>query len=121
MQNNTTQIEPFWMRRLNAVVLENLSDCNLTNINLAKKLSISNRQLYRMVQEYTGLSPNHHIRNIRLKRAYKLLELGTLTVKEVTVHVGFQKTDYFTRLFKAEFGTTPFMVKKNNLYLTFTS
>lgn len=106
-----TPQKTWWLKRVNQLILENLSDFYLTNITLAEKLSISERQLYRIVKECTGSSPNVYIRQIRLKAAYKFLQSGTyLTVKEVAAAVGFQKADYFTRLFKSEFGQTPLEV-----------
>ena len=83
----------------------------MTNASLAKSLSISDRQLYRIVKELTGVSPNIYIRQIRLQKAYQLLESGEyLTVKEVVANVGFRKAAYFRSLFKAEFGKTPYEV-----------
>ncbi len=106
-----TPKKTWWLKRVNQLILDNLSRFQLTNSSLAKELSISDRQLYRIVKECTGLSPNLYIRQIRLKEAYQLLQSGKyLTVKEVAAKVGFQKSDYFTRLFKSEFGLTPLEV-----------
>ncbi|MFK7907616.1 MAG: helix-turn-helix domain-containing protein [Chitinophagales bacterium] len=109
-----TAPKTWWQKRVDELILTNLSNFQLTNSSLAKELSISERQLYRIVKECTGLSPNVYIRQIRLKTAYKFLQSGKyLTVKEVAAVVGFQKNDYFTRLFKSEFGLTPLEVLQN--------
>lgn len=103
-----TPKKTWWLKRINQLILGNLSDFQLTNSSLAEDLSISERQLYRVVKELTGLSPNIYIRQIRLKKANDFLQSGNyLIVKKVAAEVGFQKSDYFTRLFKSEFGQTP--------------
>ncbi len=110
-----TPKKTWWLKRVNQLILDNLFDSQLTNSFLAEELSISERQLYRMVKELTGLSPNIYIRQIRLEEAYQLLQSGKYyTVKEVVAKVGFQKADYFTRLFKSEFGLTPSEVMQQN-------
>ncbi len=97
-----------WLEQFNELLLENLSDPNLTNEEIAKKLEISPRKLYRKIKELTGHTPNHYIRNIRLEKAHDLLSSGNyLTVKEVVPIVGFLKLEYFYRIFKEHHGYPP--------------
>lgn len=96
------------LKQFNQLVIENLSDNDLTNDWLAAQLQISRRTLYRLVRKHTEQSPNQYIRSIRLAKAYELLKSGEYaTVKEVVAKVGFKKTVYFSRLFMTEFGINP--------------
>ena len=44
---------------------------------------------------------------MRIKKALKLLESGSLSVTEVAYGVGFTDPKYFSRCFKAEMDMTP--------------
>jgi YesN/AraC family two-component response regulator len=39
--------------------------------------------------------------------AKELLTTTDLSIKEIATKVGFKKTDYFSRLFKKEYGKSP--------------
>jgi AraC-like DNA-binding protein len=81
---------------------------HFTTETLAQEMAISRRQLNRKIKEYTGLTPNKYIVEIRLQKARNLFEQSPdLTVKEVSYEVGFSKTEYFSKLFKARFGKNP--------------
>ncbi|MEZ4885318.1 MAG: helix-turn-helix transcriptional regulator [Chitinophagales bacterium] len=101
--NKTTPNRQWWLKEINLLTLKHLSDSNLNNALLAEKLSVSERQFYRMVKNLTGMSPNLYVRHIRLQKAYQFLQSGEYRiVKEVAAKVGFQKAEYFTHLFKFE-------------------
>lgn len=102
------------LHNFEAIVFENLSDYNLTNVKIAAQLFISERKLYRIIYKLTGQSPNLYIRKIKMEQAMNLLLSGKyIKVKEVSIQVGFQKTEYFARLFKQEFGISPSAILRN--------
>ena len=74
---------------------------------LGKKLYMSRASLYRKIQALTGGSPNHFIRNYRLKRAAQLLKENFGNVTEVAFEVGFSSSAYFTKCFKEQFQQLP--------------
>ncbi|MGK0365855.1 MAG: ligand-binding sensor domain-containing protein/AraC-like DNA-binding protein [Saprospiraceae bacterium] len=103
---NTTNTR--WLEKLTKTV----SGC--TNIgqfsveDMAREMNLSSRQLNRKVKQLTGITPNQFLRNIKLEKAKALLESGTVsTVAEVSFVVGFEKPDYFSRLFKEKYGKRP--------------
>ncbi len=101
------------LEKFEEIVLKNISDKSLNNAWVSAQLSISERKLYQDIQQWTGLSPNLYIRKIKMQKAMEMLKSGHyLKVNEVVSKVGFQKAEYFTRLFKEEFGMTPSEVLK---------
>ncbi|MGD8781185.1 MAG: tetratricopeptide repeat protein [Ignavibacteria bacterium] len=89
-------------------VMENLDNVKFTASELAEKLSYSQRQLERLLKKITGLSPNAFIREIRLNKAYKMLEKRQFqTVLEVCYNVGFENPSYFSKKFAERFGKRP--------------
>ena len=106
-QKKTSQSN-LWLEKLNNYLFANLNDPNLTNADLAKEMEISERTFYSRVKSYTGQSPNHYLREIRLDQAKSLLRSGSVqTVKEAAYEVGFIDVEYFSGLFRKKFGLYP--------------
>jgi AraC-like DNA-binding protein len=94
--------------QLEQTVVEHIDDALLSISWLSVELAVSERQLFRKVEKYTGLTPNNYIRKIRLWKAKQLLENYTYsTVNEVSTAVGMKDPYYFSKLFKGEFGVKP--------------
>lgn len=97
-----------WLKKVEQEVSTNLTQSELNVSNLSEKFFLSERQFYRKVKSMTGLSPKEYIREVRLIRALQYLEQNSFnTVSEVALAVGFQTTDYFSRLFRKRFGKKP--------------
>jgi AraC-like DNA-binding protein len=75
---------------------------------LAAHLGYSQRQLERLLKKYSGFSPGAFIREIRLQKAYLLIERKQFaTIKEVCYDVGMDNPAGFSTLFKTRFGKSP--------------
>lgn len=97
-----------WLRALEALALKEMNNSIFSIDYLSDLLSINRNDFYKKVKSLTGLTPNQYLRAIRLQKAKELLESGTCqSVKEVGQKVGFQKTDYFSNLYKKEYGKAP--------------
>jgi signal transduction histidine kinase/DNA-binding response OmpR family regulator len=96
-----------WLQNLEILVLENISNSIFSVDYLVEVLGTNRNTFYGKVKTLTGLSPNKYIQAIRLQKAKELLENSTLSVREITEKVGFKTPDYFTRLFKKEYGKVP--------------
>jgi len=104
-----------WLKRLHSLIESNLDDPSLDNAQLAAALIISERHLFRKLNELTGLSPQKYVSQFRLKRAMQYLRNGTFrTVKETCFAVGFRNTSYFIRQFEKAYGKRPLQVLKEN-------
>jgi signal transduction histidine kinase/DNA-binding response OmpR family regulator len=89
-------------------VLENLPDHRLNAVKLAEHLGYSQRQLERLLKKQIGFSPAAFIREIRLQKAYKILERRQFaTIKEVCYEVGMDTPANFSTRFKQRFGKNP--------------
>lgn len=74
---------------------------------LAKKMAMSNSQLYRKLTSLTGKTPNEVIRNYRLCKAKDLLKKQRNNIAQVSFEAGFTSPSYFTKCFKQKFGLLP--------------
>jgi AraC family transcriptional regulator, transcriptional activator of pobA len=67
---------------------------------IADKLSLTTNSLYRIVKEYSGISPKDFFTNRLMMEAQRKLQYSNLSVKELAYELGFNDPDYFSRLFK---------------------
>lgn len=79
----------------------------LSNYQLAKVIHLSEYRFCHIFKECIGQSPLNYINEIRLQKAYLLLQQKELTVTEIASVVGFQDFNHFGRLFKKKYGYAP--------------
>lgn len=100
--------EKIWLRDLTNTAKDAIEK-KLDSVSfLAESGNLSVRQLNRRVKKLTGKTPNHFLRDLKLEKAKGLIERGVVnTVAEASFAVGFEKPDYFSRLFKKKYGKRP--------------
>lgn len=101
-----------FLEKLHQLIEQNLSNENYSIELLASDICLSRTQLFRKCKALTGVSPVELLRNTRLDAARQLLAEGKGSVAEVASLVGFADASYFTRCYKAFFGTTPHEMNK---------
>lgn len=80
---------------------------------IAEKLALTTNSLYRIVKEYSGISPKDFLTNRLMIEAQRKLHYSNLSVKELAYELGFNDPDYFSRLFKKCTGKSVSEVLKN--------
>lgn len=96
------------MTQLLRLIEDNLQNEQLNIPLLSDYMSVSKRQLFRIVKETTGLSPNQLIQEIRLAKAFQLLDQQPkLSVADIAYSVGMANPSYFTTAFKKHFNKSP--------------
>ena len=107
-EDSTTQIsDSMFLDAVHTVVEQNLSNSLFGLETLAQEVNVSIRQLHGRLRQLTRLSPAGFIRTKRLKRAAELLSKKEYNVQEVARMVGFHSPEYFHRVFKQAYGTSP--------------
>jgi len=78
-------------------------DLNLTLIS--GELALSQRQLFRRVDQMLGITPNKLVRVIRLQLAWEAIASGKYrTIKEVSAIAGYVSRSHFSKLFREVYG-----------------
>lgn len=95
------------LKKVQHLILDNLSDEQVGINQICKKLHISRSQLHNKITALTGFSTSIYLRKIRLTEAKKMLRNPNLQIAEVAYKCGFKDPSYFTRVFKKEFGESP--------------
>ncbi len=111
------------LTELNSVYFQKTEPANILNANLSKfiefklmvetqltkqpsvnaiaeKLALTTNSLYRIVKEYSGVSPKDFFTNRLIIEAQRKLQYAPLSVKELAYELGFNDPDYFSRFFK---------------------
>ncbi|MEM6723832.1 MAG: ATP-binding protein, partial [Bacteroidota bacterium] len=97
-----------WLKGVEEFIASNLTDSRLNIDFVAQQFNLSRRQFHRNIKQFTGLTPNQYLQEIRLQLAYDLLVQKKVdTVKAACFSVGFQDVKYFSGLFKKRFGASP--------------
>lgn len=108
-----------FLEKINSIIIKEIKNSNFTISDLAKECGYSQRQLGRIVQSKTGLTPSKLVLEVRLLKAYESLQNREFpTLNEVVYEVGFSNRNYFNKKFKDRFGVAPskFFKESNKVY-----
>jgi len=87
-------------------VIANIEDnCNLQNI--AKKFYVNKKYLSSLFKKETGIRYVDFATYFKMERAKMLLSYSNLKVFNIAKILGFSDTEYFSRVFKKQTGSTP--------------
>jgi YesN/AraC family two-component response regulator len=100
-----------FLGKLEQLVFENIADPDFGVHEMAFQIGISVSVLYRKLRLLSGVTVNEFVKNIRMRRAMKLLETGIYPVNEVSSLIGYEDSKYFSKEFRKFFGKTPSEVK----------
>ena len=81
----------------------------------AESLHISPVYLNEVVKNVTGVSVSRYIQNELILHAKRMLVYTSLTVREISTHLGIDDYAYFTRLFTKAVGISPTLYRKKHL------
>ena len=104
-----------WVKRLNVIIETHIGDHTFDNERLAREMGVSERNLFRKLNELMGLPPQKHLRKQRMSRAMENLQNGHFrTVNETAYSVGYLNVSYFISQFEKEFNVKPLQVLQNS-------
>jgi AraC family carnitine catabolism transcriptional activator len=87
----------------------------LTCRELARRVGMSLRQIERRFTQERGLTVLQHYRRIRVAKAHQLLQQTTLSVIDVAIACGFSSPEYFSRVYRLQFGCLPSRDRKQSI------
>ena len=99
--------EDRFIKRLVELMKENLADPDYQLDGMCRDLGISRSQLYRKVDQLTGMKPGELFRNLRLNTAAEYFRSGQNNITQVMYRVGFNNLSNFAQIFRKRFGANP--------------
>lgn len=92
---------------------EHFSDPEISMAAIAESFEISTTRLSLSFKEKTGMTPLEFLTLLRSQRAKELLEDTDLTIRDISVQVGYYDSGSFIRRFKQVTGETPLQYRRN--------
>lgn len=74
---------------------------------LAQEIGMSRRSMERRFKQAVGVTPLGYVQKLRVEKAKRLLEQGTLTFSEITYQVGYDDIPFFRKIFVRLTGLRP--------------
>lgn len=98
-----------FLAKLTEVIEAHISEPDLNIPFLCDQMAMSHVSFYRKVKALTGQNVNSLVRDLRMKKAARMLQVKGISVTDAMYAVGFSHRSYFTVCFKETFGMTPKM------------
>src|SRR5690606_14428141 len=87
--------------------LERHVEGDVTLDDLSREVRMSKYHLIRLYKEVEHMTPMQYYRWLKMRRARSLLELSTLSIKEIAGRLGYSSPTVFSRAFQAEMAMSP--------------
>lgn len=105
LKDDACDDDKIFLNNLYNEVLEKMGSTSFRVTELADRMNMSERNLYRKVKELLGMPVARYIREVRLQRAHQLLKRDTAISKaEVAYEVGYRSPRHFAKAYQKRFG-----------------
>ncbi len=102
-----------FLDQVDAIIALNLSKEEFGINQLAQEMGIGRSSFYAKFKSLSGISPNEHLVNCRLRQAAHLLKnRPDMQIAEISYQVGFSSPRYFTKCFKSMYLISPTEYRK---------
>ena len=82
----------------------------------AKLLNVNPSYLSTLFKKETGVTLTDYVNKKRVERAKHLLKNGNTQIQTVAQHCGMSDVNYFSKIFKKFYGSTPKQYREENKY-----
>ena len=96
-----------FMDKLVELMEKNMDNGDLIVDDLVHELAVSRSVFFKKLKTLTGMAPIEFIKEMRVKRAAKLIETGDYSMTQIAYMVGINDPRYFSKCFKQHYGMTP--------------
>ena len=95
--------------------IESRFDESITLPDIAKAAGMNHTTLTALMKEELGLTAIEYLMKYRITVAEKQLEFTSVPIKDIANMTGFKTVQHFSRVFKAQTGTTPAEFRKSTV------
>ncbi|MEN8079233.1 AraC family transcriptional regulator [Clostridioides difficile] len=94
-------------------ILSNYKEISLSELSI--KFNYSERQMSRILKEYTGKTFINIIQDIKLQNACDLLKNPDISINKIIDTIGYSNSTHFYKIFKKAYGVTPIDYRNLNI------
>ncbi len=76
--------------------------------------NLSHAQLCRVMKKHKLQTPVSYVKEIRLSTAHELIQNTAMSFEDIALKVGYSSLSHFSSAFKARYGITPGVLRKNS-------
>ena len=80
--------------------------------DICKKISYSKAYIFKKFKQVTGKTLIDYFTNLKISKAKELIKEKRLSIKEISLKLGFDTPNYFSKTFKKKTGFTPLEFRK---------
>jgi signal transduction histidine kinase/ligand-binding sensor domain-containing protein/DNA-binding response OmpR family regulator len=102
-----TEKDKAFIDNIHRLIEQNIENAEFSVEDFARSTGLGRTNFYKKIKGMTGYSPSEYLRIIRMKKAVELLSTTELNISEISYKVGISDPFYFSKCFKAHFGTSP--------------
>ena len=113
--NNTNQISISKTAKLTKRYIDESIYSNTTLEDIANMLNLSKAHIIREFSKNYGISPYNYLIEQKIAAAKKMLILHNMNVNEISSQLGFEDSNYFSKLFKKKTGVSPLQYRKSKI------
>ena len=104
---NLQKLEEEWLSKLSSIVKDNLGE-KVSNSMLANEMAMSERTLYRVLKDLTGLTPLEYVKQVKFQYARKLMTEGKVkSLNDAGKAIGIHNVTRFKHQYKAFYDEEP--------------
>ena len=107
VKDKKNEKETAFITKLYQIIEKNIHDEMFDVNRLSRAMLMSRSQLHRKLKALMDTSPAALIREIRLKKAYKLITETDKPISDIAFDLGFASTSYFSFSFSETYGISP--------------
>ena len=86
----------------------------ITVEDMAQRLNLDRSYFGKVFKETMGIAPQEFLIRYRMSRAAELLKTSDITIKDISIQVGYPNQLHFSRAFKNVYGISPRAYRQNN-------
>jgi len=81
--------------------------------SIAGHLNYSSSHFFSLFKKKTGYSPIHFFTQLKIQKACQILSFTDMSIKEISISLGYEDPLYFSRLFKKTMNVSPLQYRKD--------
>lgn len=97
-------------------IIDTQLESNMSVSEIANAANYSESYVYRLFKDELGMSPKQYIMKRRLQRSLELLTKTDMSVKDISLSLGFCDQFHFSKKFQQAFRCTPTQYRKDYSY-----